>query len=197
MSEDIHVFGLVAGTHLLEDIGMDVPHGKTVTIPAEKAGRSKDLWRAISQKLLFKVPGPNGAYLPQTHVAPPHAVKDDVLQSRVQFLEIRTKQLEDENAQLRAALQAAFSQKESLDAILAAIEGVKRTPVVVMGGQSLPAARAVEELADGAAPQFIPEQIAPKDASTRIDLVKQESTAPELSDAATRLRKLRRGSGDG
>ena len=49
---DITVFGLVSGIHLIEDIRVGVAHGCTVTIPVEKAQKSKDLWRALGQKCI-------------------------------------------------------------------------------------------------------------------------------------------------
>jgi hypothetical protein len=179
---------------------MDVPFGQVVTIPGLQAARSKDLWRAIGQKLIVRVPGHFGTALPQRYPTPPTAVQDDVLQARVQFLDQRVKQLEAENEALRkdrdglqSALQTALSQQDRLDSILSAIEKVKSVPVIVQGGVPGAVVRPTDEIADGAAPQFIPSEIAPKDASARIDVVAQEADDSGLSDAAGRLRKLRKG----
>jgi hypothetical protein len=188
---DIRVFGLVAGTHVLEDIGMDVPHGVEVIIPAEKASRSKDLYKAIGQKCIFQLPS---APAP-THAAPGTHIREDILQERNQFLEQRNKQLEEEIKQLRADLGSARAQQESLDTILKAIRDVKVPAAVYVNGGPAVAQKPQQELADGSAPQFIPNEIAPKDAETRIDMVRQETADSEVSGAAGKLRKMRRGDG--
>jgi hypothetical protein len=182
---DVRVFGLVTPTHVLEDICMDVPHGREVVIPADKANRSRDLYRAISQKCVFKLPD----LPPPAHVAPVTYLRDDVLQERNHHLETRNKHLEEENAQLREALKEALSQRTQLDAILAAVHNVK-IPTVMVAGQ---AAAPRTDVADGTAPQFIPEEIAPKDAAVRIDRVAQEADSAGISDAAAKLRKMRKG----
>ena len=62
------------GTVHLLDISMDVPQGVTVTIPAAKATRSKDLWRLIAQKQLMRLnPGPGA---PEPPPAPPMTEAD-------------------------------------------------------------------------------------------------------------------------
>lgn len=98
---------MVVGTQPLADIGMDVPYGREVIIPAEKAARSRDLYKAISQKQIFQLPAQPG---PQ-HVAPLGHVKDDLLQERNQFLEQRCKHLDEENKQLREALRTAMGSR--------------------------------------------------------------------------------------
>lgn len=190
---DIRVFGLVAGTHVLEDIGMDVPHGREVTIPAEKAARSKDLYRAINQKKLFVLPSqPPPAQAPLGHIS------DSLLQERNHFLEERNKQLEEENRGLREALRAAIAQQDRLDRILKAVEAVKLPETIyVNGGAGAAQAAPREEIADGAAPHFIPAEIAPRDAETRIDSQRESVESSGVSAAAERLRKMRRESGGG
>jgi hypothetical protein len=193
---DVRVFGLVAGTHVLEDIGMDVPHGREVIIPADKAARSKDLYRAIGQKRIFQLPSQPS---PQ-HMAPAGHVHDDVLQERNRFLEHRCKQLEEEkqrlqeeNHGLQASLRSALAQheKDGLNTILQAIQGLKASGTVAASGQA-PLPR--EELADGTAPSYIPSNITPLDAETHIE-VRRETGDSDVSMAAERLRRLRRGAG--
>jgi hypothetical protein len=184
---DVRVFGLVAGTHVLEDIGMDVPHGREVIIPADKAARSRDLYKAIGQKCVFRLPDQP---MP-THVAPVSHIRDDVLHERNQFLEKRNKQLEEENIQLRDSLRTAMAQQDRLDTILQAIKAVKLPDTIhVNGHHAAPAART--EIADGTAPQFIASEIAPKNADTRIG-VQGEAGDFVVTDAAEKLRKLRKG----
>ncbi len=185
---DVRVFGLVVGTHVLEDIGMDVPHGREVVIPADKAARSKDLYRALSQKRIFLLPAQ-----PVQHTPPPTIIRDDVLQERNQFLEQRNKQLEEENGQLREQLRMSMAHGERLDVILKAIQNMPAPQVVHKNGAGH-AAAPVSEVADGTAPQFIPDQIAPKDAETRI-AAKTEMAESGVSSAADKLRELRRNRG--
>ena len=183
---DVRVFGLVVGTHVLEDIAMDVPHGQEVVIPADKAARSKDLYRALSQKRIFQMPD-----RPVQHTAPVTHIRDDVLQERNQALEQRNRQLETESAQLREALRVAMAQTDRLDAILRAIEGIPAAATVYVNGNGTAPVPSVSEVADGTAPQFIPDQIAPKDAQTRIEAKPQTGDSSGISSAADKLRELR------
>lgn len=193
MKGDITVFGTVAGTHFIEDICMDVPHGQTVVIPAEKAARSKDLWRGISSKCLFQLH--TGAGPATATPTPPRTVPDDVLQQRLQHYEQRCRQLEEENAQLKERLAEATGYNQKLDAVLAAIQGIPSSTVVVQqvaSGTATPSPRT--DLADGSAPTFIPSEIKPKEATARIE-VKQETAESDVAGAAGRLRKLRQNAG--
>ena len=171
---------------------MDVPHGREVIIPADKAARSKDLWRAISQKCIFKMPNiPPPARGPLGHVG------DSLLQERLVFLEQRCKQLEDENTTLRESLRSALAQGDRLDTILSAIQSMPAPQVVHVNGHGSAPAAPREEIADGTAPQFIPSEIAPKDAETRIDTKRETGDSSNVNVAAERLRKMRQGRSDG
>jgi len=184
---DVRVLGCVMGTHVLEDIGMDVPHGIIVTIPAEKALVSRDLNRAISSKCVVQVPSA-GPPAP----APQRTVTDELLIARVQTLEERNRVLEVENTRLQQALEAALGQQGKLDAILAAIQSGALVQQVIMTNGASPAAQpAASEVADGTAPQFIPAEIKPKDAETRIEVQKDEAAGASVTDARERLRKMR------
>jgi len=55
MSGNVVVFGISPDTVMLEDIQMDVPHSTSVTIPEDLALKSKDLWRALSQRRIFRL----------------------------------------------------------------------------------------------------------------------------------------------
>jgi hypothetical protein len=184
---DIRVIGLVMGTHVLEDLGMDIPHGVTVTIPGEKAVRSKDLWRAISQKCLFQ--------LPSVSPPPPSAPRagDEELAAKMRTLEERNVFLEAEVLRLHGLLDAAGQQKNTLDEILKAVQAgglVQRVIVTEQGHRPVSS-----EVADGSAPTFIPSDITPKDAESRIEVRKEESTSGDISSAREALRKLRQGNG--
>jgi hypothetical protein len=178
---DIKVIGLVAGTHVIEDIGRDVPHGMTVTIPVELAVRSKDLWRAISQKCLFQLP---------TVAAPPQYPPPDQekprLEARILDLEAKVRMVTAENLTLREELRrGAQDQSQKLDSILAAIQNG-----IPMAG--VRPGRPPEEVADGTAPTFLPSRIKSDDLTAHIDIQGESSTA-DVAGAAERLRKMRKG----
>ncbi len=193
---DMRVFGMVVGNYVIHDIGVTVPHGREVTIPADKASKSKDLHKGLSQKSIFLLPSQPA---PQ-HVAPVTHIRDDILQERNGFLEARCKQLEEENKRLldenqrvqeSLRLSASQGEQERMDTILKAIQGIKTGPVTYVNGAA-PVSRA--DVADGTAPQFIPAEIAPKDAESRISTQRQTGDMG-VSDAADKLRKMRRGAG--
>ena len=135
------------------------------------------------------------------HTAPVGHVPDDVLQERNRFLEHRCKQLEeenrrlqDENRSLQTSIRDTLAQheKDHLSTILQAIQGLKAS-----GGAipvSAQASLSREEIADGTAPSYIPSSITPLDAETHIE-VRRETGDSDVSMAAERLRKLRRGAG--
>lgn len=194
---DVRVFGLVVGGCVLDDIRMRVPHGQEVVIPAEKACKSKDLYRAINQKSIFALPSQPAVQ----HAAPVTHVREDVLMERNGFLENRCRQLEADNLRLQeendrlkeaAVLSMAVQEQGRLDTILKAIQDIKgAAPVYVNGANgTVPPAR--PEVADGTAPSFIPAEISPKDAEVRIG-VQRETGESDVSAATSKLRQMRRG----
>lgn len=193
-SGDIRVIGLVAGTHVIEDLAWDVPHGQTVTIPGDMAIRSKDLWRAISSKCLFQLPS---ASPPPTPF--PAQVSDSdrsYLESQVGSLRERVKTLEAENERLQAALQTSQDREnDKLDSILAAIKtsGVSAGPMFARHGSE---AVKRDDGVDGSAPTFLPSEIKPTDVvDARIDVQgeRSEESASTVSSSADRLRQIKRG----
>jgi len=196
MSGDMRVIGLVHGTHVLEDIGMDVPYGVTVYIPADKAMRSKDLHRAISSRCIFPLPS---AGMPASSA---HKAQEDVFQERIRVLEGEIQHLRSENLRLRiegdtlraekdrlgtAPLRDASVSEQKLDAILAALQ--KGTlPRGAVSSTAL-----LEGAVDSEAPLFIPSEIRMKDAESRIEVRKEETSSTGISDAADKLRKFRKG----
>lgn len=186
---DVQVFGLMGGTCYLEDIGMDVPHGVTVTIPGAKAHVSKDLWRYISQKCLFHIqPGP-GASMPM-EARPPVAVP----------VAPEHQALREENAHLRAVLAAnELASQVKLDAILELLRAGGRLPALA-GPQEPLAARAastgvVSGVVSGEVPTFIPSTIKPEGVEVQLTTKPEESEGAGVNAASSTLRKLRRGAG--
>ena len=195
---DVRVLGLVNPSHLVEDIRVGVAFGSTVIIPAEKAAVSKDLYRSISQKCLFRLPSagpPPATYAggPKKPAAPVVTAADTTeIQRRLQLLETRNKDLENESKKLRAQLKNDQTQTQgTLEAIL---EAVKSAPqqVIVQANGAVAAAVAKGEVASGEAPTYIPEVIKPEDSEARIES-QQESAASDVTDVAKRLKKLRQG----
>jgi len=183
---DIRVMGLVFGTHLIEDIKQNVPHGMVVTIPGDLAIRSKDLWRGIAQRALFQLPS----------TSPPETTysghEKESLESQIRDLFAQLKALKVENQSLRESLQSNSQlNSQKLDSILSALQNK-----VASFSQSIPSSRVVaDEVADGTAPMFIPSEIRPKDVDIRID-VQGESIKSDMTNTADLLHKLKRGAKD-
>lgn len=197
MSGDITIVGLVMGTHVIEDIQCSVPQGVQVTIPAEVAHLSKDLWRALSQGQVFRLSsGPASVFrnpaappsepivpqppppLPQAPVSPPVQLQDIIRQQQNII-----RQQQDENREMR---QALANQTLVLTQILGAIQ--QGTPTT---SASVPRPTTVRPAPEQDAPTFIPSEIRPKDVRTRIEAKSDEKQADAVSDAASRLRILR------
>jgi hypothetical protein len=187
---DIRVVGLVAGTHLIEDISRDVPYGMVVVIPADMALASKDLWRAINQKFLYRLPS-----IPNTQqVAPMTDQEKQRLERYARELESHVLRLQSENQELKEQLKAWQDKSDAimagkLDSILAMLQaGVPvQGGAVVRGNDS---SQKTIPLVDGSAPTFLPSEIRSKDLEARID-VQPESSSSGVSEAAERLRKMR------
>jgi len=193
---DVRVFGLVSPSHLIEDIGRDVPHGVEVVIPVELALRSKDLWRSISQHFLAQLPT-IATTVPKQLAAPDS--ERPRLEARIRELEALVRDLD---AQLRASQAESLSLRSELarvlqaqdhstklDSILAALQSG-----VAVGPTGRPMAAPRQEVADGSAPTFLPSEIKPKDVTVRIDIQGEESLS-DVSGIGERLRRLRREGG--
>ena len=190
---DIRVIGMVGGTHVIEDLQTDVPYRSLVIIPEDQALMSKDLWRAISQGCLMQLtsaPYPTGsaATLPDSEKVR--------LEQYCTELESRLVYLQTENDALKRQLEggaSAYSAK--LDEILTAIQaGIKVVPVPAavahLGVASV--APLVDSAVDGSAPTFLPREIVPRDLDLRINIQGEASTSEGVSDAADRLRRIRK-----
>lgn len=197
MVGDVTVVGLDPSTTVLYDIGMDVPARKVVTIPAEKAASSKDLWRAINQRRLF-----------QLHAGPVNStpVRPAPLPSTgYQALQDKCRNLETENARLREAVSALQERLNNqpqpvgvvMDARLDQILDLLRSGVVTASPSDAPARptrKAAPQVVEVEAPTFIPNEIKPKNVEGRITEVRSEtSDNTALDSAASALRKFRAG----
>lgn len=209
MVGDVTVVGLDPTTTVLRDIRMDVPHRVVVTIPADLATISKDLWLAISQRRLFQLhAGATGPNPVRPTLAP--SVIHETWQDRCRYLE-------SENAQLKAALQQnepktvqvihetvpvspaipaeKLEKLEMLDEILSLLKSGALTVAAPAAATSRAVSPTVRTTAvvDVDVPAFIPTEIKPKDVEGRIVEVQSEtSTSSTLGSAANALRQFRK-----
>lgn len=178
----VSVVGLVPETVPLSDIGYDVPHGVVVHIPAEKANNSKELWRALSQRRIFRLQG--GPFMPTSRPGP---------NQEVEALRVRVAELEAENGRLRTAL----AQRElplpadggKLDEILALLKQGGGVAVGAAPVRSAPRASAVVEVET---PAFIPSVTRVEPQESRVEVQETATEGGGVADAKSALRKLRR-----
>lgn len=202
MIGDVTVVGMDVQTVVLGDIGMDVPSRAVVTVPADKATLSKDLWRAISQKRLFQLhSGPVSPNPVRPRVSPSLVTastgNSDVWQERCRVLERENAQLREKLAQLQRTtpVQKADVPADKLDEILTLLRSgvpVSGSPMAPMVGR--PSA-SVPAVVDVETPAFIPSEIRPKNIEGKVQEI-QTATAENqnIGSAASALRKFRKGS---
>lgn len=183
----ITVTKTTTGSLLLADIQVSVHHQVATYIPAEKALNSADLHRALNSKAIFQL----------TNSMPLKTPAPDVSRQA----------LEDENRTLREALMRATQQssatqlsvdslKEQVQQLIATMGRLGSQPVVVQQvAGSVRAVEAATEVVGGDAPMFIPDDIVPTSADVQVRVKEETSDGSEVSEAASRLRKLRKGQG--
>jgi hypothetical protein len=194
---DYVVAGMVTGTHVIEDIKVPVPHQVAVRIPADLAHRSKDLWRGLQQNRLFLLKGGFSVSGAPEHlsVEPPDVAvlgPDLVEENRrlVQELDSAKK----ENEALRKTLQA---QEGKLEAILVAVGRLGEGQAVVASTGVKASSEATSGAVGGEVPMYIPSDgLKPKGAETNIQVVENTSKGTSVTDAAQKLKELRRKSAD-
>jgi hypothetical protein len=180
---DVIVVGLSPTTVVLEDIMMDVPHMIQVAIPADKATVSKDLWRAISQRQVFRVLNNLNPSVPGES-RPSGADMTALLE--------KNRQLEVENQQLRVALESQRkSQDSQLSEILTLLKSRSESPVYVSGispgGTVVPTSGVVEV----EAPAYIPADLGGNIGETRLEVQKETVEGDNAGEAKSALRRLR------
>jgi hypothetical protein len=207
---DVRVTGLVPDRHTIEDINVNVPYGMTVTIPAELAVQSKQLWLGISQHKLLQL----GSASPAPKFLPPTALNQAGHKER-EKLEAKVRELNDQIADLKTEVQSLRTENQSLrtnlaakgngaaataavmdpeiNAKLDALMAALKSGVPMAGGVAGATTTPKREIADGEAPTFLPSQIKPEDAQVRIDVQGESSESASISSAAEKLRKLRKG----
>lgn len=201
---DVKVVGVRTGMVLIDDIGVSVPNGVVVSIPAQQALRSKDLYRLISQRMLFQIhPGPihKAAALPEMPPPPPPTPNQTVAptdpSAREALLEAELKVLREALDQrehvLFAALVAAQGRSEAveqkLDQVLATLSRQPAVPLAAPNPFPVQTGRAVPIVASDA-PLFIPSEIKPRDVEAHVS-IESETTDSNVSGATSALRRLR------
>lgn len=176
------VVGLVTGDHYLEDIQVVVPHKVAVPISPEQALRSKDLYKALQQGRIFKLDGGTGV-VPEIKPQPVPQIEESRLKSELKASERR-------NVALESELGAIKSQ---LGSILELLRSGASVPAQASASVLAPITPPPSDVVEVDVPMFIPNTIKPEDVEARIDVKKDVSGDTGLSDAAAKLRKLRKG----
>ena len=188
---DVQVVGLVPETVSLADIGMDVPHGIVVRIPADKASNSKDLWRALNQHRIFRLTAGPITVMPVVAPAP--------VEPR---LNPRIAEVERENGELRASLvakdQELQAERARMDEVLGLLRGLgvqglgvqMAAPVEHRPRSALVALPS--DVVEIETPAFIPSTIKGEHSDARVTVEEGGSEGGGISDARSALRKLRR-----
>jgi hypothetical protein len=205
MIGDVTVVGLDTMTTVLLDIGMDVPHRVVVTIPADKATLSKDLWRAISQRRVFQLHAGPVSQAPIRPIVPPMAV--DGWQTRCHQLESENTRLREQVAELqrqRPATEVVLTappivpvlEQGKIDEILSILKaGIPTVSAPTQVGAVRSSQSSPTAVVEVDVPAFIPSEIKPKDIEGRLTEVQSEtSETANLGSAASALRKFRKGS---
>ncbi len=187
MKMHVTVVGLVPETVQLPDIGYDVPHGVVVHIPVEKANNSKDLWRALSQRRVFRLQA--GPFSPAVGQPPNHEVEQ--LRARVAELEAEVQRLRAEQGK---KTQEAQSGQGKLDEILLLLRAGGSAPAYAQAPAARPLAPVTPSgVVEVETPAFIPSTFKSEASETRVSVEETASESGGVSGARSALRKLRRG----
>jgi len=210
---DMVVCGVSADI-VVEDIGLNVPKGMAVPVPGDSAQRSKDLWRYISQGLIFKCDVSNIVRSAPPAPAPVESLKyievynSNLSRIQGELAQVKTAKadletdlgrLQAENAKLRAELaeeRAKIQKLDKLDDILTllqkqpAAQQSLRSALVTLPNNGGNGSSSVEE----AAPMYIPSQIKPDGSSDGVGLVARvgQSDGGAVTGAAQALRNVRK-----
>lgn len=177
----ITVTKTTTGSIFLQDIKVMVHHQVPTYIPADQALNSTDLHRALNSKMIFQLLNTMRASRAEPKVS-----------------------LEDENQQLREALQRSTQQNASLqqsvdglarqmESLTAAVAKIGTATIVAQSQATAMAANPRSEVVGGDIPMFIPDAVMPSEVKMTVEEVLSDSDG--VSDARSRLRQLRKGQG--
>lgn len=207
MSGDIIVCG-VGADEIIDDIGVSAPKGEAVRVPGDKAYRSKDVWRLLSQGRLLRL-NVNPLLRARAAASPaqPQVVNEglEVLQSEYNKATAEIARLRSELSQVRSEAIAVRSELTAARAEIERLKGVenhaaklddiitllKERPTVVNNVAPSTAPQAsVPELED--IPMYIPSQIKSEAAESRVAVKEESAPASALADASKALREKRK-----
>lgn len=202
---DVTVCG-VSEDKLVEDIGVLVPKGDVVTIPGPLAHRSKDLWRLLSQGLIFQLNANSLLRLKRADSTPAPPVELEKLELETQSLRSELTKVQTDNTGLRAEVKSlkleilrlkeegssqALSQAK-LDEVLNLVRSRSIAPSEVRTNGTKPLSVGVEDV-DESVPIFIPSKIkSDSDVTGKVSLKEGATDASSLSDASKALKGIRR-----
>lgn len=207
---DVLVCG-VSEDVLVEDIQFSIPRGHAIVVPGDKANKSKDLWRLISQGTVFKLQT-NSLLHPSKTQKPSEAAeeeKNEALKTQIEdlasqvtglrdelqrakfklseqaALEAEVGRLQAENARLRADLATRDGLDSKLETILSAVKD--RPATVVVQGSTQKTATPSDD-----APIFIPSQIKGEGGESRVNVQETTSDGSGVAGASQALRGLKK-----
>jgi len=184
MMSDVTVVGLAPGVVSFADIGVDVPHGVAVRVPADKALASKDLWRAIGQRSVMRLQGGPNPAVPV--YVPTHPDETGKLLDQLGVLKAENAALREQLARKEHEL---LLERSKFDEILGLLrQGVPMAAPAAVASQAAPAH--VPGVVEVEAPTFIPSTIKGDYTGARVEIEAAEGGS--ISDARSALRKLRR-----
>jgi len=197
---DVTVIGLVHGAHIIADIGWEIPQGQAITIPGHLAHLSKDLWRGISQRLLFKL---NSGIVGDTAAGPELMQEIRKLKEQLRLKDETIAGLEAEVYELKSKLHTQMLSSEKLlmdsgklDDILNRLKdfpSVTYVPAPTHTIDMTVLASPGNGLVELAEPAYIPETIKPEVQDSQIEEVQKEtSEKSSLAKASSKLRNLRK-----
>ena len=180
-ASDVIVFGGTMGGHFIEDINVHVPQNMTVVIPAEQAIRSHDLWRALSQRTLFRL----------HHGPPPGPMTMPALVTASIDVSAQSRELQEtlaEQKELTAALRKQMAEQSALlETLVHALAQVQGQTAQVSSSEPRRDKASAQDV-----PTFIPATIKPENAETRINANMGEAEDSGLAESRSRLRNFRK-----
>lgn len=201
MNTDQQFVCLVPGEVEIKDLSLLVGEGEVVTIPADKALDSQDLWRAVNQKLLFRIrqgQASKGVTPPSDalqRVATLEREKADLearaagLQAQVEGLRRQVEERDGEIRVLRGMVASQPAPDPRLDAILADLQALKGRPAQVVVAQGSAMAPAPAPVVDPSLPIFLPTFEKPQDARVQVQETTSEGSTQSAQEALRKLRK--------
>jgi len=187
----ISVVGLAAGEHYLPDIQIVVPHRVQVYIPAEKALRSKDLYRALAQGTIFKLDGGTGYVQQQASAS--DLISSAALRQENERLNLELAMAQQQITLLKEQLKVSTALQGQMATIMAALGRIEATPKGVPQMMLQPQGSPV--IADtgvvgGEVPMFLPDMTMPNTADVQLN-IQQTVSEDSVTGAASTLRALR------